>query len=102
MTWMTDSKTLGAFDDLMMSMGKPLDHFLTEIHKHAEQSPPWMILFAYGKFVMEYDTLRNLGHDILAAYNGALAVVVSDPGIQALLAQFTQQAINKGLFGGEF
>jgi len=59
-----------------------------------------MILFGYGKFVMEYDTQRNLGHDIMTSYNAALAIVVSDPGIQALIAQFTQQALDRGILGG--
>lgn len=101
MSWMEDKATMEAFDDLMMSMSQPLDAWLGNMINHADQSPPWLILFTYGKFVIEYDNQRNLGHEPVVAYNMALAFVLSDPQVQALLARFTQQAIDKGL-GGAF
>lgn len=101
MSWMDDKKTMEAFDDLMMSMSQPLDAWLGHMINHADQSPPWLILFTYGKFVIEYDNQRNLGHEPTVAYNMALAFVLSDPQVQALMARFTQQAIDKGL-GGAF
>jgi len=100
MAWNLDTETMNAFDDLMMSMAQPLDRFLEQMVQHSEQSPPWLVLFSYGKFVMEYDTQRNLGHEPNVAYNMAMAAVIADPQVQALLARFTQEAMQKGLMGG--
>ena len=99
MTWNHDENTMNAFDDLMMSMAQPLDRFLEHMVGHADQSPPWLILFSYGKFVMEYDNQRNLGQEPGLAYNIAMTVVLNDPQIQALLARFTQEAMQRGLGG---
>lgn len=98
--WQLDKPTMDAFDDLMCSMYQPLDNWLGNMINHADQSPPWLILFTYGKFVMEYNNQRENGHEPQVAYNMALAFVLSDPQIQALMARFTQQAIDKGLGGG--
>lgn len=94
---MLDPQCLETFDDMMQSLSQPLDRFLEAIATHAQQTPQWAMLFAFGKWVIEYDNLRNLGNDTIASYNGALAVVMSDPSVQALLAQFVQQGLDRGL-----
>jgi hypothetical protein len=94
---MNDPSCLEAFDDMMQSLSQPLDRLLEALADHAEQTPQWMMLFSFGKWVIEYDNMRNLGNDCVASYNGALALVLSDPSVQALLQRFVQQGIDKGL-----
>lgn len=93
---MEDPLALGAFDDMLTSMNQPASAWLTEMHKHAEQSMQWLTLFSLGRFIRVYNQMRDQGEEIVVAYNAALGAVLSDPQVQQAIAQMTQGALERG------
>lgn len=94
--WMEDSAALGAFDDMLTALNAPMSSWLTEMHKHAEQSMQWMTLFTMGRFVRVYNQMRDQGEEIGVAYNAALGACLSDPQVQEAIAQMTRAGLERG------
>lgn len=93
--WQEDAIALGAFDDMMSSLNQPMSAWLTAMHPHSEQSMQWLTLFTLGRFVRVFNQMRENGEEVMVAYNAALAACVSDPQVQAAIAQMTGQMLDR-------
>ena len=94
--WQQDPDTMQALDDWLQSQQKPLNNFMEHIMQFSGEETHWALLVVYGKFVMTYSHLMDLGDcSINEAFSQALANIANDPLTQQIVGQMIGGMMNR-------
>jgi hypothetical protein len=59
--WTDDPECFRLLDEWMVSQQKPMNEFMEQIMQYADDAPHWGMLVIYGKFVMHWNQLKEVG-----------------------------------------
>ena len=98
MSWQDDPEVYERLDKWMVAQQATLNDFMESIMQHADDSPHWGLLVVYGKFVMQWNMLKENGSMTESElFNECVARIANDPLTQALMASMMGGLMNKGV-----
>ena len=96
--WTDDPECFRLLDEWMVSQQKPMNEFMQQIMQYADDAPHWGMLVIYGKFVMLWNQLKEVG-DMTETelFNEVVARIANDKLTQTLIASMMGGMMNRGV-----